>query len=280
MAREDHLVTVARLAEELAGESPPVLLDVRWTLLKPDGRDEYVAGHLPGARYVSLEESLSDPEESDPTAGRHPLPRPEQLEQTIQRLGIRGDTPVVAYDDASGFGAARAWWVLRWAGLPSVRVLDGGLAAWREAGLPLETQTPPSPQPSDFALSPGSLPVLDADDVESLAERGTLLDARAGGRFRGESEPMDLKAGHIPGAKNAPATENLSAGRFKQTEELRARYETLGAGDGPVGAYCGSGVTACHDILALAIADIDAALFPASWSGWSQDEDRPVATGP
>lgn len=293
MAREDHLITADRLAEELMCAAPPVLLDVRWTLGQPDGREDYAAGHLPGAHYVSLDEELADHGAADPTAGRHPLPSPAQFEQTVRRWGIDAGTPVVVYDDNAGLGAARAWWLLRWAGVGNVRLLDGGLGAWTAAGESLGTEEPPAPTESAFDIAPGSLPVLDADAVAERARTGLVLDARAPERYRGETEPLDPQAGHIPGALNAPATDNTDdSGRFLSDDELRARYGALGVptgeggrgdaedGEGTeVGVYCGSGVTACHDAFVLSMIGAAAALYPASWSGWSNDPDRPVATG-
>jgi thiosulfate/3-mercaptopyruvate sulfurtransferase len=175
--------------------------------------------------------------------------------------------------------AARAWWLLRDAGVGDVRVLDGGLAAWRRAGLPLEAGDVEAVR-GDVLLTPGRLPVLDADGAAGFA--GSLLDARAGERYRGEVEPIDPRAGHIPGAVSAPTAGNLDAeGRFLSPEALRARFTSLGVDlDGPVAAYCGSGITASHEVLALAVAGIDAALFPGSWSAWSSDPSRPAATGP
>lgn len=279
MARADHLITADRLAEELMSAGAPVLLDVRWRLEAPDGRAEYDAGHLPGAIYVSLDESLSATHVDDPRAGRHPLPSPEVFEHTVRGWGMDAATPVVVYDDNAGVGAARAWWLLRWAGVGSVRVLDGGLQAWRRAGGEITAEAPEPVQPSSFTISPGSLPVLDADAVAGLAEAGTVLDARPGERFRGESEPLDPRAGHIPGAVSAPASANTADGRFLAEDELRSHYEGLGALGGDVGLYCGSGVAACHDALALATLGVEAALYPASWSGWSNDPERPAATG-
>lgn len=279
MAREDHLITVERLTEEQMTAAPPVLLDVRWTLQQPDGRGDYESGHLPGAHYVSLDEDLADPRSEDPTAGRHPLPTPEQFEQTVRSWGIEAGTPVVVYDDNAGLGAARAWWLLRWAGVGNVRLLDGGIAAWREAGQEVTDEIPEAPLPSSFDIAPGSRPVLDASEVAALAQSGTVLDARAPERYRGETEPLDARAGHIPGARNAPAADNTAHGFFKSDAELRRAYEQLGALEREVGVYCGSGITASHDALALAVLGVDAALYPASWSGWSSDPERPAATG-
>ncbi|WP_166973141.1 sulfurtransferase [Brevibacterium atlanticum] len=280
MTRSDVLITadelLSRLASSTASTPAPRLLDVRWTLHKPDGRDDFAAGHIPGAIYVDLDTELADHSSTDPTAGRHPLPSPEDFQETVRAWGIGADTEVVVYDDNSSLGAARAWWLLRWAGL-NARVLDGGLAAYREAGGELETGDSRVVEPSPVTISPGSLPVIDADDAAEW--NGVLLDARAGERFRGETEPLDPQAGHIPGAKNAPATDNVPAGTFLPEPDLIKRFSDLGALDQPVGVYCGSGVTACHNALALASLGVEASLYPASWSGWSSDPAHPVETG-
>jgi thiosulfate/3-mercaptopyruvate sulfurtransferase len=253
-----------------------VLLDVRWRLDVPDGRPAYREAHLPGAVYVDLDTELAGPHA--PGAGRHPLPEPADLEAAARRWGVRQDSVVVAYDDLGGMSAARAWWLLRDAGLEDVRVLNGGLAAWRRAGLPLESGDV-EPEPGDVRLVPGHLPVLDADGAAGF--EGALLDARAGERYRGEVEPIDPRAGHIPRAVSAPTAANLDAdGRFLPPAALRERFAALGVDlDAPVAAYCGSGITASHEVLALAVAGVDAALYPGSWSAWSSDPARPVATG-
>jgi thiosulfate/3-mercaptopyruvate sulfurtransferase len=273
------LVDADGLAEELAGSQPPVLLDVRWALGDPHGREHHREGHVPGAVYVDLDTELAA-HPADPTQGRHPLPAVEDLQAAARRWGISAGRPVVAYDATGGLAAARAWWLLRWAGLTDVRLLDGGLAAWTAAGRPIETGPGPDPEPGDVELSGGHLPVLDADGAAALARTGLLLDARAAERYRGEVEPIDPRAGHIPGAVSAPTGDNLAAdGRFRRPDELGARFAELGV-SGEVGVYCGSGVTAAHEIAALAAIGVDAALYPGSWSAWSSDPDRPVATGP
>lgn len=277
----DVLVTATALAEELAGPRPPVLLDVRWAPGDPHGRDHHRAEHLPGAVYADLDTDLAAPV-VDPTEGRHPLPAVADLQAAARRWGVTTDRPVVVYDASGGLAAARAWWLLRWGGHPDVRLLDGGLAAWIAAGGALETGDVPDPQSGDVVLTGGHLPVLNADAAAKLAHDGLLLDARAGERYRGETEPIDPRAGHIPGAVSAPTGDNLRPdGRFRDPDELRARFAGFGAFDGhPVGVYCGSGVTAAHEIAALAVAGVSAALFPGSWSAWSSDPARPVAVGP
>lgn len=271
------LITAEELATALASEHPPVVLDVRWKLGGPPGHDEYLSGHVPGAVFVSLDEELAS--HGEPTDGRHPLPSAEALQSAARRWGIDPGDTVVAYDGEGNMAAARAWWLLRWAGLEDVRLLDGALPAWTESGGELATDDV-SPEPGTVDLSSGALPTLDLDSVGAFAESGVLLDARAGERFRGETEPIDPKAGHIPGATSAPTGANLAAdGRFLPADELRERFAALGVdASTPVGVYCGSGVTAAHQAAALAIAGHDAVLYPGSWSQWS-NHDLPVATG-
>ncbi|MCZ4095570.1 MULTISPECIES: sulfurtransferase [Streptomyces] len=270
----EPIIAAVELASEL---SRTTVLDVRYQLGAPPGRPEYEAGHIPGAVYVDLESELA----GEPgAAGRHPLPDPEIFGAAMRAAGVSADRDVVVYDAAQGWGAARAWWMLRWTGHTRVRVLDGGLAAWTAAGLQLETGTA-DPAHGDFTPAVGSTPLLTAEDAAALARRGLLLDARAGERYRGEVEPIDPVAGHIPGAVSAPTTENLAAdGRFLPAEVLAARFAELGAKDSAeVGVYCGSGVSAAQEVLALAVAGIPAALYVGSWSEWTADPDRPVATG-
>ncbi|MFF4367953.1 sulfurtransferase [Streptomyces sp. NPDC001594] len=272
------ILSASALTDELASDRPPVLLDVRWQLGGPDQRPAYEAGHLPGAVYVDLDRELAGPPGS---GGRHPLPDPEAFGVVMRRAGVRTDEPVVLYDGGQGWAAARAWWLLRWTGHPNVRVLDGGLAAWTAAGGPV-TADVPTPTEGDFKPNPGALGLLEADDAAALARTGLLLDARAGERYRGEVEPIDPVGGHIPGAVSAPTTENTGPdGLFLPPETLRARFTELGATpDTEVGVYCGSGVSGAHEVLALEVAGIPAALYAGSWSHWSSDPARPVATGP
>ncbi|MET9727880.1 sulfurtransferase [Streptomyces zaomyceticus] len=269
------IISASELLSESAGARPPVLLDVRWTLGGPPGRPAYEAGHLPGAVYVDLDTELAGPPGG---GGRHPLPDPEAFGAAMRRAGVSADTPVVVYDGGLGWAAARAWWLLRWAGHQDVRVLDGGLTAW-----PGElTEKAPTPEPGDFRPEPGALGLLDADAAAAFARSGLLLDARAAERYRGDVEPIDRVGGHIPGAVSAPTTENVDAeGRFLAADTLRDRFAALGAAGGtPVAVYCGSGVSGAHEVLALEIAGVPAALYAGSWSEWSSDPTRPVATGP
>ena len=280
------LVDARSLAAELTGSAPPVVLDVRWQMGGPPGIEGYRAGHLPGAVYVDLDTELAGP---PGPGGRHPLPSADDFAAAMRRAGVRAGHPVVAYDEGDATIAARLWWTLRYFGHDLVRVLDGGLRAWTAAGLPVTTDEPAAAD-GDFVAVPGYLPVLDAAGAAALARSGVLLDARAGERYRGETEPIDPVAGHIPGAVSAPTAGNVGPdGRFLPPDELRRRFAALGAdperasGPGPaaaIGAYCGSGVTAAHEVLALDLAGIPAALYVGSWSGWTADPARPVATGP
>ncbi|WP_406145442.1 sulfurtransferase [Streptomyces sp. NBC_01012] len=269
------IITASEYVSESAGPRPPVLLDVRWQLGGPDGRTAYEAGHIPGAVFVDLESELSGPAGS---GGRHPLPDPEAFGAVMRRAGVGQDTPVVAYDGAQGWAAARAWWLLRWTGHDDVRVLDGGLAAWTGE----LTTSVPEPAQGDFRPRPGALALLDADGAAKLARSGLLLDARAAERYRGEVEPIDRVGGHIPGAVSAPTTQNVGEdGRFLPAASLASRFSALGADAGTqVGVYCGSGVSAAQEVLALELAGHPAALYAGSWSEWTADTSRPVATGP
>jgi thiosulfate/3-mercaptopyruvate sulfurtransferase len=287
----DVLITAPELAGlpgvTLAGpggrpEAPGnlTLLDVRWRLGGPPGRELYDAGHIPGAAFVDLDTDLAAPPGA---GGRHPLPATADFERAMQRAGVRDGRPVVVYDDADSTAAARAWWLLRYFGHPSVRVLDGGFQAWSAGGYPVVTtgQERPVTVPGRFTARPGHLGLLDADGAAALARDGVLLDARAGERFRGEVEPVDPVAGHIPGAVSAPTRENVTGdGLFLDAGALRERFAALGVTAGqPVTVYCGSGITAAHEVLALEVAGYQAALYPGSWSHWITDPERPVATG-
>lgn len=255
------------------------LLDVRYRLGGPPGPEEYAAGHIPGAAYVDLEADLAAP---PGVGGRHPLPDPEVFQAAMRRAGVSHDRPVVVCDDWSGHAAGRCWWLLRFHGHPDVRVLDGGFSAWVADGGEVQAATS-ADDSGTFTASPGHVPVVDADDVLEVA---VLVDARAAERYRGEYEPVDPVAGHIPGAVNVPTSRNLSAdGRFKSPAELREIYAEVGAvaaaeRGGSIAAYCGSGVTATHDVLAMEIAGIRAALYPGSWSGWITDPGRPTSESP
>ena len=274
----DVLVSVPELQRALGLARPPVLLDVRWTLGADDGQDKYLQEHLPGAVYVDMDTELSGP--AVPALGRHPLPDPASFAEAARRWGLNPGDAVVVYDDAAGTSAARAWWLLRHAGWEDVRLLDGGLAAWRAAGLPLE-EGDVSPRRGTAELSWGHMPVADMQDVGEVAAHGVLIDARAPERYRGDTEPVDPRAGHIPGAVNRPSTDNLTTdGTFRTAGDLKGAFASLGVSSGkPVAAYCGSGIFASHEVAALAHAGISAALYPGSWSQWSNTPQAPVATG-
>jgi thiosulfate/3-mercaptopyruvate sulfurtransferase len=277
LANVHPLIDVSALSTALAAPEPPVLLDVRWHLGGPPGVEAYRRGHLPGAVFADLDRDLAGP---PGPAGRHPLPDPEAFQRFMRGAGLRPGRLVVVYDDADATAAARAWWTLRYFGHGRVSVLDGGYRAWVEQGLPV-TALEPAPEAGDFASRPGGVPVLDADGAAAVAKDGVLLDARSAERYRGEHEPIDPVAGHIPGAVSAPTLGNVGVdGRFLPPEVLRDRFAQVGATDAAeVGAYCGSGVTAAHEILALTLAGIPAALYAGSWSNWISDGSRPVATG-
>jgi thiosulfate/3-mercaptopyruvate sulfurtransferase len=264
----------------LDGTDKPVVLDVRWRLTGPPARADYATAHVPGAVFVDLDTELAAP---PGPGGRHPLPDPAALQSVLRAAGIGADTPVVAYDDRDGSVAARAWWLLRWAGHDSVAVLDGGYAAWTAEGRPV-TANIPMPEPGDIVVTPGAMPVLDADQAAEVAEHGVLLDARAPERYRGDVEPVDPRAGHVPGARNAPFAEHIGPdGRWRPAAELAGRFADLGVTpDVPVGTYCGSGVTASSVVLAAEVSGVRAEpmpLYAGSWSNWSADPARPVATG-
>ncbi len=242
-------------ARELAERSDVTLLDVRWRLVGVPGRDDYDAGHLPGAVFVDVDADLCGPPGA---GGRHPLPDPQHLQDVLRRAGVDESREVVVYDGGDSLGAARTWWTLKWAGHPRVRVLEGGFPAWTG---PITTDEP-TPEPGTFTVRPGTLPTIEAEEVLAFAERAVLFDVRTPERFRGESEPIDPVAGHIPGAVNAP-------GELPELDD-----------DTEVGVYCGSGITAARTILQLhARGREDAKLYVGSWSAWITDPDRPIATG-
>ena len=297
MSRSEHLVAVDELSRDLWSVR---LLDVRWRLgdASGEGRQRYAEGHLPGARFLDLETVLTR-HTGNPLDGRHPLPDLATLTEGLEALGIEAGDDLVVYDEPGSSAAERAWWVLRWAGLRP-RVLDGGLPAWLEAGLPLESSSSTAEAPpvrrSRLDLSVGHRPTIDVDEAARFAETGVLIDARAGERYRGEIEPIDPRPGHIPGAVNVPASELYENGRMPSDERLRELLAPVTAHQAspsptaqpfwppraplPVATYCGSGVSATRDVLALAVLGVDAALFPGSWSAWSNDPLRPASRGP
>jgi thiosulfate/3-mercaptopyruvate sulfurtransferase len=275
------LITAAELMQRLAGAHPPVLLDCSFDLADPEaGRRAWRAAHLPGAHYLHLDDDLSGTKTG--ANGRHPLPERAAFARRLGALGIGPATPVVAYDAQGGPYAARAWWLLVWLGHDDVAVLDGGVAAWRAVGGATSADTPPAPTPADYPLhaAAAAATTIDRIALRTLLGRTNLVDARAPERFRGEIEPLDAAAGHIPGARNRFFKDNLQAdGRFKSAAALRAEWQPLAAG-GAIVHYCGSGVTACHNLLAAAHAGLGmGTLYPGSWSEWSADLALPQATG-
>jgi thiosulfate/3-mercaptopyruvate sulfurtransferase len=284
------LVTATELAAELARPNPPTVIDARWRLGGPPGIDDYRAGHVPGAAFIDLSHDISG---TPGPAGRHPLPDTDTFQAVMRGAGVRNGHGVVVYDDGDGLPAARTWWSLRYFGHGDVRVLDGDYRAWTGAGLGTTAELPATEVPrteGDFTASPGHMPVLDADAAAALARDGLLLDVRTSERYRGETEPVDPVAGHIPGAVSAPIANTAHAdGTYRSPAELRAYFTGLAgaaseggggglAGEGGVGAYCGSGVTAARGVLALALAGVPAALYVGSWSSWIADPSRPIAT--
>ncbi len=279
------LVSTAWLAEHLHDPNVRVV-DTRWYLMDKtkQGREEYLHGHIPGAVFLDVDRDLSAPVGEGP--GRHPLPRPQDFAEVAAHAGIGDNTYVVAYDDAGDTNAARLWWLLRYFGHDQVSLLDGGITQWIKEGRPLEHAVPDVPR-GHFTPRPRSEWIVNKETVAQLVQdpHALVLDSRAAERYRGEVEPIDPRAGHIPGAKNAPLAGNLLSTddlRFRTPEELRARFEELGVNEaGCIVAYCGSGINACHNIFALQLAGIDnALLYEGSWSDWCRDPDRPAAVGP
>lgn len=271
-------VDVDHAHREIWSATPPVVLDVRWSLNQPDQREIYSRGHIPGATYVDLDLELAA--EASAEAGRHPLPEPAAFERSIRAWGIDDSSRVLVYDDWGGLAAARAWWLLRWAGVSDVAIIDGGLRAWTSAGHHLEDGFVRRP-PGSATVRAGQLPSLDADAVaEHVGRGGILLDARALERFRGEHEPIDPRGGHIPGATSMPTLSHAPDGWLLERDELLGRLAAIGVVPGAdVAVYCGSGVTASHTVAVLAHVGIAAALYPGSFSQWSNDPDREVHTG-
>lgn len=276
------LVSTATLAG-MQDDPALVLCDLRHDLARPEawGEDQFRSGHIPSARFVHLDRVLSGPKIG--SNGRHPLPSPQEAAAQFARLGIGNSSQVVLYDQGPGMFAARMWWMLRWLGHEAVAVLDGGYARWLSEKRPIST-TATRYAPADFTIRKVT-PHVNASGIRASIARRTLLviDARAPERFRGEIEPFDPIAGHIPGARNRPATHNLdTSGAFKTPAVLRAEFDALLDGTAPdvVVHQCGSGVTACHNILAMEVAGYPGTrLYPGSWSEWCADPGRPVALG-
>lgn len=284
------LIDAATLAAQVE-RGEVVVLDVQYSLGGPPSRDLYAVAHLPGAPHLALDEALAGPPGE---GGRHPLPDPGLLQEALRECGVDHDSRVVVYDQGTSLSASRAWWVLRWAGLTDVRVLDGGLAGWQRAGLPVVSGDLPAEASTSvegtggeerrgtMTVRAGALPVVDVADVPAAARAGMLVDVRAPERYRGEVEPIDPVAGHIPGAVNVPmSTMQQQDGTFRSPDQIRALAAASGIdGTQPVTTSCGSGVTATQMVLALGEAGIEATPYIGSWSGWITDPDRPVAIGP
>ncbi|HEX7639781.1 MAG TPA: sulfurtransferase [Burkholderiaceae bacterium] len=274
------LVTPEALMATLARGDAVAILDCSFDLADPAaGERAFEQGHLPGARYAHLDRDLSGVRSG--RNGRHPLPARVDWATTLGHLGVGPRRHVVVYDAQGAMVAARAWWMLRWAGHAAVSVLDGGLQAWKAAGGAIETGQAAQATVDAYPLASSLMPTIEADALARSLGRVTLVDARAGERFRGEVEPLDARAGHIPGARSRFFRLNLDGdGRFLPPAQLRAAFDALGAPPERVVNSCGSGVTACHNLLAMEIAGLPgAALYPGSWSEWSSDPARPVATG-
>lgn len=277
------LISVTRAAQLMSGDDV-LVVDVRFKLEDPGyGALAYAESHMPGAVYLDLDQDLSSPVVAGVT-GRHPLPDPNVFEARMREVGLRKSDLVIVYDDGPGFYAARLWWLLIWLGHEKVSVVDGGLNAWRNAGLPMSAERSVRPWPGNFTSQPDDTLLVAADTL--LAQIGAgqdkphyhLLDARAIERFRGEVEPIDPVAGHVPGAMCLPCSGNLNnEGQFLPASALRTRFPDVGAGQ-MLACYCGSGVTACHNILAAVVAGLPMPrLYAGSWSEWITDPDRPVA---
>ena len=281
LALPTPLVSPERLIAALAAGAAPLIADCSFDLADPGaGERAFEQGHLPGAIYAHLDRELAGAKTG--RNGRHPLPARADWADTLARLGVTPARAVVLYDAQGGMYAARAWWMLLWAGHRAVSVLDGGLPAWKAAGGALESgAVRPVAAPAPYPLGDSLVAAVDADALLKSLGRVTLLDARAGERYRGEVEPLDKRAGHIPGARSRFFKDNLDAqGRFKPVAELRAAFTAFGASPAQVVHQCGSGVTACHNLLAMEVAGLPGSvLYPGSWSEWSADPARPVAVG-
>jgi thiosulfate/3-mercaptopyruvate sulfurtransferase len=277
------LISVDQLAAARNAQAP-LVLDCSFELTDLGaGERAYAAGHIPGAVYVHLERTLSAAKNG--RNGRHPLPTREAFAQAMAALGIDDTTQVVAYDNAGGMYASRLWWMLRWAGHRAAAVLDGGIAAWKAAGQPLSSEVPAARPRGNFSLRPSLVQTVDYEAVKANIDsrQKLVLDARAPDRFRGENETLDPIGGHIPGARNRLFRDNLAAdGRFKAPAQLRAEFDAITGGRpaDQLVAQCGSGVTACHNLLAMEVAGLaGATLYPGSWSEWSAQPGAPIATG-
>lgn len=272
------LTTAAELDRLIAGGTPHHILDVRYRLDQPDGLDDYREGHIPGAVYVDLDAELA--RHGTPSEGRHPLPSLSTLQSAAQRWGLRQGRPVIIYDDYRSLSAARAWWLLTRSGIEDVRILDGGVTGWLAAGFSLEAGEV-TPAQGDIELHDIVDDVLTVTTVGDFAETGVLLDVRAANRFRGEVEPFDPIAGHIPGAVNLPSDDYMDGAYFRRADQLRSLFEAAGVRDGvAAAAYCGSGITAAQALFAAELAGFHLRIYPGSWSEWSNTPGAAIATGP
>ena len=276
------LVTARELINDVSNlPVPPVILDVRWQLGDTRGREHYWSGHIPGAQYLDLPGDLAG--QRNVREGRHPLPSPEDFEDAMRRVGIDNDSRVVIYDDLGNTSAARAWWLMRWAGKRDVHLLDGGLKAWIAEGEDLAVGPGNPVSRGNFTFDRDHMHTVGIEEAAAWPERGVLIDARTPERYEGRTEPMDSRAGHIPGAVNLPTMNFIDdRGRFLPSEKLREMFAEVGVSEGDDAVvYCGSGIHACHTLAAMEVAGLDAGrLFPGSWSAWSADRKRPVAIGP
>lgn len=276
----DPLINVSQLRELIQAGAPLVVLDASFDLMDTSaGEKAYSEAHVPNARYVHLDRDLST--EKTGLNGRHPMPTREAFAKTVGAWGIDGNTQVVAYDRQGAMFAARVWWMLRWLGHSSVALLDGGFQAWQKAGGDMQSGTPEVKALPPYPLKPSLVPSMDGDTLAGQLGKVRVIDARAPERFRGDVEPLDKQAGHIPGALNRFFKDNLDAeGRFKTAQQLRTEWTPFLAGDLPVVHQCGSGATACHNIFAMQLAGLGTStLYPGSWSEWSANPSRPIAKG-
>lgn len=272
-----NFVTAAELNALRAGRDPVRVIDVRWSLERPDGLADYRAGHVPGAVYVSLPKELAAP--GRPSEGRHPSPSTAALQAAARRWGVRAGDSVIAYDDVNGAAAARAWWLLRQGGVP-VRVLAGGLRAWRSRGFDVATGDV-TPEPGDVVLDALGADAVSIDEAAAFPTVGVLVDVRDPGRYRGDDEPIDPSGGHIPGARNMPTTRHMDDDDgIRDPDAIRADFASIGVAPGmPVAVYCGSGVAASHSALVLDEIGIAAKVYVGSWSQWSNIPGRQIASG-
>ena len=275
------LISARELIHDVSALPTPVILDVRWRLGDPLGQKHYFSGHIPGAQYIDLPSDLAGPRTTK--EGRHPLPAPDEFEEALRRVGINNDDRVVVYDDWGNTSAARAWWLIRWAGKTDVYMLDGGLKAWIAEGEDLAVGPGNPVERGDFTFQHDQMPTVDIDTVGQWPDRGVLIDVRAPERYEGRTEPVDARAGHIPGAVNMPTGGFLDdKGRFLPPERIRQMFADLGVtrGDEAV-VYCGSGVNGCHALAAMEVAGLEVGrLYPGSWSQWAASRQRPIALGP